>query len=224
MDTPAYKIRRSKRAKHIRLTIRNPSEVILTLPKFVPEFLGHQFVKAKRDWILSTIRNISTNALPTKIYQDGNKIKFLGTEIITLKIESSLSKSFVYDVDQLKLKITKPEDIKDLLEKFYKTQARDYITHKALHYSERLGVQFNRIALKNNRTNWGSCSSKKNLNFNWRIILAPKEIVDYLVIHEVCHLREMNHGSNFWALVKQLDPNYKTHKAWLKANEKGLVL
>ena len=78
-----------------------------------------------------------------------------------------------------------------------------------------LGVAYNRIALRDQRSRWGSCSSKGTLSFNWRLVLAPHDVLDYVVVHEICHLVELNHGPRFWQLVAKRRPNYRDSKRWL---------
>jgi predicted metal-dependent hydrolase len=81
-----------------------------------------------------------------------------------------------------------------------------------------IGVRYDRIAIKGQSTRWGSCSSKRNLNFNWRLMMAPPGAVDYVIIHELCHLKELNHSPRFWALVAQHCPDYRRWERWLKVN------
>jgi predicted metal-dependent hydrolase len=78
-----------------------------------------------------------------------------------------------------------------------------------------LGVEYRRITLRDQRSRWGSCSSKGSLSFNWRLVLAPHDVLDYVVVHEVCHLVEHNHGPRFWELVERRRPNYREPKGWL---------
>ena len=80
----------------------------------------------------------------------------------------------------------------------------------------RLGVVVRRISVRDQRTRWGSCSARGTLSFNWRLVLAPHEVLDYVVVHELCHLREQNHSPRFWALVEELRPDYRAQKQWLK--------
>ena len=79
-----------------------------------------------------------------------------------------------------------------------------------------MGLEYGRVFIKDQKTLWASCSGKRNLNFNWRLAAAPPEILDYVVIHELCHLREMNHSKRFWGLVGEVCPDYKARKKWLK--------
>lgn len=111
---------------------------------------------------------------------------------------------------------------REQLEKWYRKEAMAVISEKASEYSKLLSVHFEGIRIKDQKSCWGSCSSKGNLNFNWRIIMAPEPVCDYVIIHELCHLVFMDHSANFWNLVESLCPNYKQYKKWLKENGKQL--
>lgn len=101
---------------------------------------------------------------------------------------------------------------------FYRRMARDVIEQRCNYYSRLMNVNYNRIAIRDQKTRWGSCSSKKNLNFNWRLIMAPAGVLDYVVVHELSHLKEMNHSKRFWREVEQVMPEYKKYNNWLKEN------
>lgn len=101
-------------------------------------------------------------------------------------------------------------------------EARRRFTDRARHYAAAMGVAFNRIFIKDQRTLWGSCSRQGNLNFNWRVVRAPAEVLDYLVVHELAHLREMNHSKRFWKVVESHCPGYREHRKWLRVNAQTL--
>ena len=103
-----------------------------------------------------------------------------------------------------------------------KAQAREQLSDCALAYSEEFEVRPSRITLRDTTSRWGSCSSTRALSFSWRLIMAPPHVLDYVAAHEVAHLRHMNHGSRFWALVRSALPNYETSKYWLEVNGPGL--
>lgn len=111
---------------------------------------------------------------------------------------------------------------KDILSAWLRQQAKNFFSLQATQDAELLKTSFKSIRIKDTRTRWGSCSSLKILNFSWRLILAPPAIARYVCAHEVAHLIEMNHGKNFWALVKKLDPCCHHSRLWLKKN--GLTL
>lgn len=110
-----------------------------------------------------------------------------------------------------KVKKLTMEDVRQLADLALKE-----IPKKVRYYANLMNVQYGRITIRNQKTRWGSCSGKGNLNFNCLLMLAPNEVVDYVVVHELCHLIEMNHSKAFWNQVEQVMPHYKVHKQWLK--------
>lgn len=98
----------------------------------------------------------------------------------------------------------------------YVSIARDIFTRKTAYYARIMGVSYGRITIREQKTRWGSCSSKGNLNFNWRLILAPEEVLDYVVVHELAHRREMNHSKAFYAVVESVLPDYRQARRWLR--------
>ena len=105
----------------------------------------------------------------------------------------------------------------------HKEAARALCLTRLEHYNQHYSLTYNRVAIRNTRSRWGSCSSKKNLNFNYRILFLPSELQDYLIVHELCHLQEMNHAAGFWALVAEQVPDYKKRIAQLRALETELM-
>lgn len=102
-------------------------------------------------------------------------------------------------------------------------RALEVIPKRVAYYAEKTGVTYGRITIRNQKTRWGSCSQKGNLNFNCLLMLAPPEIVDYVVVHELCHRKEMNHSPRFWAEVEKVLPDYKIRRQWLKDNGERLM-
>lgn len=110
------------------------------------------------------------------------------------------------------------------LEKKYRNAARQYIYERVEYYLPYTGGTYTSIRIGDQKTRWGSCSSNKTLSFSWRLMLAPPRVLDYVVIHELCHLTHMDHSKEFWAMVASVDPDYKEHRQWLKDNGDTLVL
>lgn len=110
------------------------------------------------------------------------------------------------------------------LEAIYRDAAREYFPKRVSYFSHVLGVNYGKITIRDQKTRWGSCSSKGNLSFNWRLILAPPNVLDYVVVHELCHRKEMNHSQRFWALVESVMPEYREYRKWLKENGNKLTL
>lgn len=156
-----------------------------------------------------------------------NKILFLGDEYALIRIiDAAASPSIKFFADRLYITMPDkaPGALSLLLEQWYRGQARDIITRRVEHFSSKLNLSYNRIFIKGQRTRWGSCSSLKNLNFNWRLVMAPVEVIDYIVIHELSHLAEMNHSRKFWQLVESHCPDHREHRKWLREYGPGLTL
>lgn len=130
-----------------------------------------------------------------KFGKSGNRLEKVEERRKELKTIEKLSMTEIHKLADLALKV---------------------ISVKVKHYAGLMNVQYGRITIRNQKTRWGSCSSKGNLNFNCLLMLAPDEVVDYVVMHELCHLIEMNHSKAFWKQVEQMMPDYKKHRKWLK--------
>lgn len=102
-------------------------------------------------------------------------------------------------------------------------QAREEFPQRVAVFAPQVGVTYGRITIRHQKTRWGSCSGKGNLNFNCLLMLAPPEVRDYVVVHELCHRKQMNHSQSFWEEVEKILPNYKTHRKWLKENGTALI-
>lgn len=111
-----------------------------------------------------------------------------------------------------------PEEIKVLM-----LQAKHVIPERVAHYAPQVGVDYGRITIRHQKTRWGSCSSKGNLNFNCLLLKAPPYVLDYVVVHELCHRLEMNHSTRFWTQVERVLPDYKTAKKWLKTEGSTII-
>ena len=102
-------------------------------------------------------------------------------------------------------------------------RARQYIPKRVAHYAQIIGVEYGRVSIKHQRTRWGSCSNKKNLNFNCLLMLTPDEVIDAVVVHELCHIRQMNHSPAFYREVEQAYPEYERWNRWLKENGRRIL-
>ena len=110
------------------------------------------------------------------------------------------------------------------LESRYRAAAASYFPQRAAYYQTLTGGSYSRITIRDQKTRWGSCSSRGTLSFNWRLMLAPPAVLDYVVLHELCHLTHMNHSKDFWNLVASIMPDYKLHRKWLKEHGRELTL
>lgn len=117
------------------------------------------------------------------------------------------------------VKLLSTEDIRELANK-----ALVVIPERAAYFAELIGVTYGRITIRNQKSKWGSCSSKGNLNFNCLLMLMPPNVQDYIIVHELCHLKELNHSARFWAEVEKILPYYKEQEVWLKKHGDELMM
>ncbi len=178
-----------------------------------------KLLNEKYDWIKRKKKEISQKVAQKKKrhYISGETFECLGKNY-TLIIKENHKFAFSTSGDLLFINSQYQKSAKSLLIYWYKNQAYKYIHRRATHFSEIMNVQFNRINITGANTRWGSCSNNKNLNFTWRLVLAPKQVVDYVIVHELAHLIEMNHSDKFWKRVARILPNYLIYETWLKEN------
>ena len=113
----------------------------------------------------------------------------------------------------------RPGDVKKL-----KKEARNHLASLTEYWAEKIGVSYGRISIRGQKTRWGSCSSKGNLNYNYLLILCPDDVIEYVVIHELCHRIYMNHSKRFWEKIEEFCPNYRQARKWLKQNGNSLIV
>ena len=113
----------------------------------------------------------------------------------------------------------KSSDPSALVTSWLREKANETLKAKTKEWAEKIGVEFNNIVIKDQKTCWASCSGKKNINYSYRIVKMPLAVQDYLMVHELCHLVHMNHGQEYWQLVAQFSPDYKNHRRWLNENK-----
>ena len=139
----------------------------------------------------------------------------------TVSLELSLgSDSVVLDSDRLRVQTKKmsTHDLRKVLKAWFVGEAETLLTNRTQHFASCLGIEPSQIQLRQYRAMWGQCNSCREIAYDWRIIMAPDPVIDYLVIHELCHLAHFDHSSYFWRLVGSLQPTYTESKAWLRSN------
>jgi predicted metal-dependent hydrolase len=195
--------------------------VVLTLPRWTSENEGLKFVLEKSGWIQRQLRN-----LPTGVpFQSGSVVPFLGEDHHIRAFPAPRGPAGLGPVwrEDGAIHVAgeaahHPRRVKD----WFTRQARSLISPRAHGAAASLDKTVSRIVIRDTRSRWGSCSPAGVLSFSWRLVMAPEHVLDYVVCHEAAHLRELNHGRVFWALVNELHPDYETAEAWLKHFGPGL--
>ena len=221
-ETIPYDVRRSPDAtKHrIDVDVRGVRVVLPTDSTTDPE----ELLSEKAGWVVEKKRKYDDyrEQVPDRSFEPGEEFSYLGEphEVVVERRSSS-----VVEDDSLRLAEHHVEEtsIKRALETLYRRKARETFEEAADRYAAELGVAYDKIEIRNQRTKWGSCSTSGTLGLNWRLMMAPLPVVEYVVIHELAHLIEPNHGDDFWELVADLDPDYTEHANWLEENSARLV-
>lgn len=225
--THPYKIVRSKRAKYIRIKLSPHGELSLVIPNGISEIRAHQFIESKTAWIeknLSLVEKSSKSVLPSELH-----LKFIKQKWQLDYINSSADELVLNQVDNKQLLISGSADktnsyhnVHKILQEWLKKKARPVLSRELSEIAEEFGFHFNRLSIRAQKTRWGSCSNKKNISLNCKLLFMPEDIVRYVLIHELCHTLEMNHSSRFWALVEECDPEYNIHRKNLHSIAKHL--
>lgn len=222
-----YTLRRTKR-KTIGIIVDRNGDVKVHAPFCVSEKQVCEVVRKKADWIIKKVNEVKerNSNLVCRQFVSGEKFLYLGKEYTLAIVEKDLSKSEVFiQGDTLAVYIpwglyaeSMRQAIEAALIKWYRQRFAEIAKERIDKYSLQLKVAPCKVMIKNQKTRWGSCSKKRNVNLNWRLIMAPVDIIDYVIVHELCHLKVMNHSKHFWNLVASVLPNCHESRKWLKVN------
>ncbi len=217
----AYRIRKSHRAKNIRMTFEDADHLVVTLPYQCRLKEAESVLLEHKNWILRKIKESQTKRKipPPFLLTDGAQLPVLD-KAYPLSLSVQNQKRARWDFQHNTLNITAHQLTPSIISRgvmhWYRTMARLFLEDRVPYWAKKINVSPINIRVKNQRTLWGSCSRKANLNFNWRILLLSNQAANYLIIHELSHLKELNHSPNFWQHVQEYCPEYRIHKAELK--------
>lgn len=219
-------VMKSKR-KSLVIAIQPDGNLLVKAPFLMPDSEIIKWMKTKTGWIVRQRAKVleQQELNPPKRYVAGEKFLFLGREY-ELDVRISAGRVGMVGIAEDKIVLFsqtgEETEVKKLLESWYIKQAKAWIPKCVRFWAAQMNESFENITIKNQKKRWGSCSSARNLNFNRRLILAPKEVIDYVVVHELCHLKQMNHSREFWHEVEKVLPDYKIRKKWLDENGNSL--
>jgi len=217
-----YDVRRSGEASEPRIDV-DIHGVTVVLPDDV-DTSAETLLKENAAWVVDKQRNYETyrEQVPDRAFEAGEEFPFLGEDRV-LVVEPCQQHDVGEERIRLRQSTVEQSSVKQVLENVYRRQAREHFTERLEHYADRMGVEYEKLELRNQRTRWGSCSTSGTISLNWRVIMAPPEVVDYLVVHELAHLVEQHHGDSFWQLVGEYIPEYREHARWLEENSAALI-
>ena len=219
-----YQVKKGRKNSHrIYFKITPDALLILTVPERVKEYEIRSIIQDKENWILNKIKEINSHPENLSVLLKNGYLFYHGEKlpIQILEEENRLRSFFKKKSDQFVLKIPsglnfftiKSEVIKGL-KRLAKTELKIILDE----ISTEMRVKYNRLSIKDTKTRWGSCSSLRNINLSWRLIMAPEHICRYVVLHELCHIIEPNHSKKYWKVVRKYLPEYKEYEKWLKKN------
>ena len=227
-QTVTYIVKRSLRAKNVRLEVRPQTGLTVIIPESYKIGKLPRLLQSKERWILNNLARCSHFQSPSagRELRSGDSVPYLGRDLELVKRGNHSGVGNVM-LEGNTLAVS-PELFKNgilelALEQWYRTEAAKLINERVDKLSSQMGACYKRIVIRGQKTRWGSCSHKKNLSFNWKLVMAPETVIDYVIIHELSHLKEMNHSRRFWELVAQYCPGWQEHKKWLKKHEADLT-
>jgi predicted metal-dependent hydrolase len=214
-----YSIRRSDRARRVRVTVEPDGTVVVVLPRRAPERYAAAAIRELAPWIERRLSEVEANR--ALVAERNGTVPFLGSTLL-LKPEPGRSRA-TRSGDVLKVP-AEPAQQRHALELWYRRQAAREIAPRLDAACARAGLRYTKLTIRAQKTRWGSCSQSGAISFNWRLLLAPPQILDYVVWHEVCHLAVMDHSPRFWGLLARHLPDYPAQRRWLSRHGATLVL
>lgn len=230
-----YNIRRSQRAKKTRIIV-TAEKIEVVAPLRVSTSKIHAFVESQQDWIVAATDKVEAkrkkiNRLSPELYADGVAVPFRGKQT-RIRLKSHALKKVKIELNEHYFNIYLParyeggsnsELIRLALIDWMKKQALKRVNSYIMLHTHKYNLTPRYIKIKNQKSRWGSCGIHNDINLNWLLILAPPEVMEYVVVHELCHIKERNHSAKFWQLVAAHLPDYQQQRDWLRRNGMSLM-
>lgn len=216
-DGVEYNYVKKKGAKFLRISIKSPDKIRVTVPIRCPYENAFNFVKEKEDWIKDHLKKVDTVKLDEN-FQTKTKNLIISTGLIQKPVIKKTGKfvQFIYPIGSDFYNIENQETFKKAIKLALQTEAREYLPKRLDELSKKTNLKYNKLALKAHKTRWGSCSFRNNINLNINLMTLNDELIDYVLIHELCHTVEKNHQAPFWNLMEFYLPNSKKLRQELK--------
>jgi predicted metal-dependent hydrolase len=227
LTTIPYRIRRSPRARRARILVGGDG-VEVVVPRRFPLSEVEPFVEEKRAWIERTLRRMQeteAELAPARL-ADGGELPFQGRRLVLcVRVEPErVREHVVLRGETLRVALPPRTELRDAVERWYRRRAREQVVPLLDAACARAGTAYSGLQIRGQRTRWASCSSTGAMSFNWRLLLAPPEILEYVVEHEVAHLEVLDHSARFWELLASRCPEWQLHEDWLRRHGHALRL
>ncbi|MES0370883.1 MAG: SprT family zinc-dependent metalloprotease [Mariprofundaceae bacterium] len=220
MDNIDYKIRVSKRAQHARIVVRPDLSVEVVLPEGVSRQRAVALLQEKKAWVERSLKRFSEHAKPQNIQLSSNFPEQIHFESIGLKIALSYRQT-----DSERVRITQLDSglqlsgntgdatrVKASLQRWLKQQAKKYLSQVLAELAEQHGFSYRKVVIRLQKSRWGSCSKSGDISLNAKLLFLPQELMRYVLLHELAHLKQMNHSEKFWSVVAECDADYLLHR------------
>jgi predicted metal-dependent hydrolase len=214
-------VRSKKRKKTISLHVKKDGSIVIQAPFSMPGRDINRFFKGKTDWLFRKIeeREKRPNPHMARSFASGETFLLLGVPCpLMIQDKPDGNGHLTFSRGQFVMETEQACKGRELFTTWYKNKAKALMEERIRHYSGMIGLYPDRLRISNARFRWGSCSRDNSLSFSWRLAMAPSLIIDYVVVHELAHIKEKNHSRSFWALVETMMPDYRKHRHWLKEN------
>jgi len=224
-STVNYTIKQSYRTRSIRLEIRRETGLTVVVPRKHTQKQVEDILVQKSRWILRHLNGEKPLQMPLfkPAPGHGDSLPYLGKTIeIAVTVDAGKHPAVRLTDGRLLISLKSGGNTAPLLEKWFREQAKLVFTQKADTFKVIMGLRYNAIFIRGQRTRWGSCSPLGNITLNWKLLMAPQEIVDYVIIHELAHRKYMNHSKKFWQFVERYCPRWKEYRKWLVKHEDEL--
>jgi predicted metal-dependent hydrolase len=213
-----YKVRHSERARRVRVTVDAANGVEVVLPRRAGEREAAAAISELRPWIERRVREL--DGVRAIVAARGNTLPYLG-EMLRIVAEPGRTRAHRRGSELL---VPRGSEQTAAVERWYRRAARSEIKPRLDDACRLAGASYSRLSIRGQRTRWASCSRDGAMSFNWRLLLAPEPVLEYVVWHEVCHLEILDHSPHFWALLGRRCPDYREHARWLRRHGATLVL
>lgn len=199
----------------ISIQITRQGEVVVKAPRLLPKFLIDQFINSKKDWIEESLVKVSVHKPVKRSYAEGEEFLFLG---VPHKLQFHVGAAIVAKNNTFFFPKGAVFRIQKELQTWFRQQAQKIITERVKLHAQKMNAHYRDIFFSDTISKWGTCFADNTLQFNWRLVMAPLLVIDYVVIHELTHTTEKHHQDSFWRRVRNFTPAYRQHRKWLEQN------
>ncbi|MFA5374173.1 MAG: SprT family zinc-dependent metalloprotease [Dehalococcoidia bacterium] len=225
IQTNADQIIHSSNRKTFLVEIKRDGSLLVRVPEGSSVEAIQKVIDSKMRWILkqrAEIYKLDISDKPKK-FADGEKFLYLGV-VYPLSVDGSCGAQLVFDGERFILSQEHQSQARDVFVEWYRERAERHILERVQRYSRQYNIPFSKICITNAEKRWGSCNNKGILRFSWRLAMAPQDVIDYVIVHELMHIKHLNHSRAYWQEVIAVMPDFKERKRWLFRNGHRLIL